>query len=99
MSTTSTKIRIIRSHTVYEPIRVLLENALTNRNANKDEFIKIMVRDAQGLAQKTVTRYQIDHRLYVYSSEFSRFDRTRLLAMDPEHLKISDLRAMLKFFE
>ena len=99
MPTTAAEIRIIRSHSEYEPIRVLLRIALANRNANGNEFIKIMVRDAQGLARNTVTRYQIDHRLYVYSSELSRFDRIRLLEMDPEHLKNTDLHAMLKFFE
>lgn len=99
MPTTSTKIKIIRSHAEYEPIRVLLQIALANRNTNGNEYIKIMVRDAQGLVRKTVTRYQIDHRLYVYSSELSRFDRVRLLKMDPEHLKSADLNAMLKFFE
>ena len=93
------KVKIIRSHAEYEPIRVLLQIAIANRNANGDEFIKIVVRDAQGLVRKTVTPYQIDDRLYVYSSEFSRFDRARLLAMNPDRLKISDLRAMLKFFE
>ena len=93
------KVKIIRSNTEYEPIRILLQIAIANRNANGDEFIKIVVRDAQGLVRKSVTRYQIDDRLYVYSSEFSHFDRTRLLAMNPEHLKKADLRAMLKFFE
>lgn len=93
------KIKIVRSHAEYEPIRMLLQIAIASRNTNGDEFIKIVVRDAQGLVRKTVSRYEIDDRLYVYSSEFSRFDRTRLLAMNPDRLKISDLRAMLKFFE
>lgn len=92
-------IKIIRSRSEYEPIRVLLQIAIANKNANGDEFIKIVVRDAQGLVRKSVTRYQIDDRLYVYSSELSRFERTRLLAMNPNRLKIADLRAMLKFFE
>ena len=93
------KIKVVRSHAEYEPIRMLLQIAIASRNTNGDEFIKIVVRDAQCLVRKTAARYQIDHRLYVYSSEFSRFDRTRLLAMDPDHLKMTDLRAMLKFFE
>ena len=93
------KIKIIHSHSEYEPIRMLLQIAIANNNANGDEFIKIVVRDAQGLARKSVTRYQIDDRLYVYSSEFSRFDRDQLFAMNPNSLKVTDLRAMLKFFE
>lgn len=99
MPSKAMKLKIIRSKMEYEPIRMLLGIAIASGNANGDEYIKIMVKDAQGLAQKTVTRYQIDHRIYIFSSEFSRFDRNRLLAMDPEHLSISDLRAMLKFFE
>lgn len=93
------KVNIVRSHKEYEPIRMLLQIAIAEGDANGEEFIKIVVRDAQGLVRKRVTRYEVDHRLYVYSSEFSHFNRTRLLAMDPDHLRISDLRAMLKFFE
>lgn len=93
------KIKIIRSHAEYEPIRMLLQIAIASRNPSTDEFIKIVVRDAQRLARKTYTRYQIDHRLYIYSSEFSRFDRLRLLDMNPDSLKMKDLKAMLKFFE
>lgn len=92
------KIKIIRSHEDYAPIRSLLQVAIENKDANSVEFIKIVVRDAQRLVRNEDSRYTVDRRLYVFSSELSRLERSRLEAMNPDRLTLNNLRMMLKFF-
>lgn len=93
------KIKIIRSHNEYAPLRSLLKIALESGNANGDEFIKIVVRDAQRLVRDNNSRYQVDRRLYVYSSELSKIQRSKLEAMNPDHLRLQDLREIFNFLK
>lgn len=92
------KVRIVRSHAEYAPIRSLLRIAIDSRNANGDEFIRIVVRDAKRLVYDANSRYDVDRRLYVYSSELSRLNRRKLDAMNPDNLSLRDLREILKYF-
>lgn len=93
------KVKIVRSREEFEPIRSLLGIAINDYESYKDEFLKIIVNDAKQLAtDREQYIYSVNRRVLSYSTELSKFDRTKLMAFDADKLQKEDYEEILKFF-
>lgn len=93
------KVKISRSKSEFEPIRSLLDIAINDFGNYKDEYLKVIVNDAKQLAtDREQFIYSVNPRVLKYSTELSRFDKTKLMSFDADKLRKEDYEEILKFF-
>lgn len=83
----------------FVPIRTLLNLALKDISSYHDEYISIMVHDAQEMIRDRSYRYRANKRVYKYSSYLSVSSREVITSMNPNRLGESEYRKLLKIFE
>lgn len=81
------------------PIRSLLHVAIEEFATYQDEYIGIMVHDAQKMIEDSTYRYRANKRVYRYSSYISKYDRAVIKSMDVQHLTKDDYIKLLSIFE
>lgn len=83
----------------YTSIKRLLKIAIHENDTYKDEYIKIVVRDAKMVYTNPSSVNVIDQDAYRYSVPLARLQRPEIMSMCPEQLTIDDFRLLLEFFE
>ena len=80
-------------------IRTLLHIAVEEYSTYHDEYIAVIVRDAQLLIKDNDYRYRANKRVYRYSSFISKRARPLITSMNPNHLTKEDYIKLLSLFE
>lgn len=93
------KYQVIHSKDEFVQIRSLLYIAVHEYSTYHDEYIKIMVHDAQEMISNRDYRFRANKRIYHYSSFLSRKCPSLIQSMKPEHLGREEYIKLLDFFE
>ncbi len=93
------KVRILHYRSEFSSIMELLMVAINNYEQYEDTFIRIIVKDAKIIANERTYCDKVNRRVFLYSSELSKFDRRQLLSMDENNLQKTDYESILSFFK